>query len=322
MTNKPITDPTLKFQYQQIHQSRPYGRSGIHFLPEMALYFLAAVADNRIELHKPFRILDYGCGRSLALDALGHVLSENLKTLCDLQARDAGIMAMFAAITNSLNKWSTAPNIPPFSNSFIKLHKFDPSIPEHAAFPKVKMDFIVCTDVLEHIPLSSAQNSKQASGHATPLKNTVQRILVLCPNVYFNISCRKAKQILPNGENAHCVQASPRWWQDFLKSCAPKHTPQPVLSRDTTSCAFYYGKITPQLHIMQYALLEKFGAIDLIAQETGPLYYHKRAVQSRYINYWMHTDPGSWNRPSFRNLAATIMRPAPNPLPPKLNYQR
>lgn len=86
--------------------------------------------------------------------------------------------------------------------------RYDPAIPEFSKMPTEKIDLVLCTDVMEHIPEEN-------------LPNVIGAIRDLSPNAYFNISCRSATEILPNGENAHCTVRPPRWWADHLRQTFP-----------------------------------------------------------------------------------------------------
>ena len=68
--------------------------------------------------------------------------------------------------------------------------KYDPSIPEHSTRPKGQFDLVTCTDVMEHIP------EEDITSVLMDIKNCSQ-------NVYFVISTRLAKAVLPDGRNAH-----------------------------------------------------------------------------------------------------------------------
>ena len=85
----------------------------------------------------------------------------------------------------------------------IKCTKYDPAIEQYDTIPNEKFDLLICTDVLEHVPLEN-------------LDNVLSSIKTLSNNCFFAISCRLAGQILPNGENAHCTVYPKEWWKQFL----------------------------------------------------------------------------------------------------------
>ncbi|WP_424975166.1 class I SAM-dependent methyltransferase [Dinoroseobacter sp. S124A] len=82
-------------------------------------------------------------------------------------------------------------------------YRYDPGLPDHAERPEVTADLVICTDVMEHIPLEDVDR-------------VLAEIRSISPHAFFNISCVKAAEILPNGENAHCTVRPARWWATRL----------------------------------------------------------------------------------------------------------
>ena len=82
--------------------------------------------------------------------------------------------------------------------------KYDPAVPEFSTKPEGRFDLVICTDVLEHIPVDS-------------LKDTINDIFNYSDQwVFLSVCCRKAKEILPNGYNAHATIESQKWWRELL----------------------------------------------------------------------------------------------------------
>jgi hypothetical protein len=81
---------------------------------------------------------------------------------------------------------------------------YDPGIVKiaHNNSPK---DFVACIDVLEHIEPEFLEN----------VLDDLQRCML--KSGYFVISCREAKKILANGENAHLIVKSREWWKEKLE---------------------------------------------------------------------------------------------------------
>lgn len=81
----------------------------------------------------------------------------------------------------------------------VKVQEYDPGIPGKDHFPK-PADLVVCTDVLEHIE--------------PPLIDRVLRHIFLLARrgAYFVIATRPARELLPDGRNAHLIIESPAWW--------------------------------------------------------------------------------------------------------------
>ncbi len=89
-----------------------------------------------------------------------------------------------------------------------KAHRYDPAIPEFATLPLRECDAIICTDVMEHIPMED-------------LDNVISEIGSISQLVYFNICTRTAGTVLANGENAHCTVKSAEWWFERLQNTFP-----------------------------------------------------------------------------------------------------
>lgn len=85
-----------------------------------------------------------------------------------------------------------------------KTAKYDPAIPEFSQSPVGKFDLVTNTDVLEHIPENE-------------LDDLISKIASHGPNAFFAIHLAPAKEILSNGENAHCTLKPPEWWEDKIK---------------------------------------------------------------------------------------------------------
>lgn len=87
----------------------------------------------------------------------------------------------------------------------IKVYKYDPAIKEYANLPKNKVDFIICTDVLQHIPVFD-------------LDRVLLEIKKYSNTCFFHIRCTEYKTILPNGKPANCTVYPTEWWEKKLKN--------------------------------------------------------------------------------------------------------
>jgi hypothetical protein len=88
---------------------------------------------------------------------------------------------------------------------------YDPAVPENASFPAGRFDGVICIDVLEHcaeadIPWIVAEIFAAADKF-----------------VFANVASYPAKKDLPSGENAHCTQREPKWWQGLLRRVSARH---------------------------------------------------------------------------------------------------
>lgn len=88
--------------------------------------------------------------------------------------------------------------------SGVKVTRYDPAIPELSTLDHKTYDFLVNIDVLEHIPEEG-------------INEFLAGIKKLSSNCIFIIDTKKAKTILPNGQNAHVTVKQSQWWENKLK---------------------------------------------------------------------------------------------------------
>jgi hypothetical protein len=86
--------------------------------------------------------------------------------------------------------------------------RYDPAIEALSNLSIQSADFVVNTDVLEHIPRSDVDD---VLGHIRSLSD----------KVFFSIATRPARKILPNGENAHCTVLPCEEWLCIIKRHFP-----------------------------------------------------------------------------------------------------
>lgn len=90
------------------------------------------------------------------------------------------------------------------SSGLVVCSKYDPAIESICTKPEDKFDFVINTDVLEHVPKDLLD---EVIGDFKVYSNTA----VVIPHL------GKAAAVLPNGENAHCTILTPDEWSDILK---------------------------------------------------------------------------------------------------------
>lgn len=102
-------------------------------------------------------------------------------------------------------------------------NRYDPAISAISTLPVDSADLLINTDVLEHIP-------KQDLG------GILQHMASISNNAFFNIATRLAREILPNGENAHCTILTADEWLLELR----QHFPNVMLvvEKKGYSCMF------------------------------------------------------------------------------------
>lgn len=88
----------------------------------------------------------------------------------------------------------------------VKVVSYDPGMFGINKLPEGPFDFVICTDVMEHVEPQHVEETldylRNVTTHAT----------------YFIIACSKAKTILPDGRNAHLTIETPQWWHYKLAS--------------------------------------------------------------------------------------------------------
>jgi hypothetical protein len=92
-----------------------------------------------------------------------------------------------------------------------KIACFDPGVPEYSNFPSEKFDGVVSTDVLEHCP------EEDIPWIVGEMFGVAKKF------VFANVASYPAAKTLPNGENAHCTQQPPAWWDKLLREISARY---------------------------------------------------------------------------------------------------
>ena len=89
--------------------------------------------------------------------------------------------------------------------------KYDPAVPEFSNKPKKQYDLVISTDVMEHIPRDGVDY-------------VIEDIFKLAKKfVFVTVACRPAKNILPNGANAHVTVENEDWWEPKFKKFSDQY---------------------------------------------------------------------------------------------------
>jgi hypothetical protein len=88
------------------------------------------------------------------------------------------------------------------------VREFDPGIPGKDMLPTEPADLLVATDVLEHVE-SDKLNATFCNFRKLARKG-----------LFLTIATKPAKDILPDGRNAHILLRTPDWWLGQLKGAA------------------------------------------------------------------------------------------------------
>lgn len=86
-----------------------------------------------------------------------------------------------------------------------RIVKYDPAIPQWKDMPEGTVDLVLCTDVMEHIPM-------------TDIERVFTEIKAKSSRALFTISLRPARAHLPDGRNAHVTLLNAGEWLDWIKS--------------------------------------------------------------------------------------------------------
>jgi hypothetical protein len=90
---------------------------------------------------------------------------------------------------------------------------YDPAVKEFSSKPVGEFDGVICTDVLEHVPIN------ELTGVITDLVMFSRR---WC---FVSVCCRpaKANKTLPSGGNAHVTIRPMEWWDALLRDAFMNH---------------------------------------------------------------------------------------------------
>lgn len=86
----------------------------------------------------------------------------------------------------------------------IPIREYDPAIPGKATRPE-PADFVVCTDVLEHIEPTSLEHVIEELWRLTRKK------------AFITVSNKLDKLVLADGRNPHLIVEDADWWEDRLR---------------------------------------------------------------------------------------------------------
>jgi hypothetical protein len=88
---------------------------------------------------------------------------------------------------------------------------YEPAVPKHAERPEPR-EMCACIDVLEHIEPELLDN----------VLDDLARVTLKIG--FFTVSCVPAAKVLPDGRNAHLIQAPPEWWLPKIMRRFELHT--------------------------------------------------------------------------------------------------
>ena len=143
-------------------------------------------------------------------------------------------------------------------------HRYDPAIPRFSEIPVPSADFMINTDVMEHIP-------------APDLPEVLQHMRSISSCVFFNIATRKASQILPDGQNAHCTVMTAGRWLECIRQVYPES--ELVAEHPGQSCLIITWRSTV---LSVLAGIERLRGVEMQRDEylQGPVHRVRGKVRS------------------------------------------
>lgn len=85
-----------------------------------------------------------------------------------------------------------------------KVYRYDPAIEGLEKKPNEKFDFVICTDVLQHVP----------GDEIDLLLDELRSYSNIC---FFHMKCTDHPTLFPNGEKTNCSVHNKEWWYNKIK---------------------------------------------------------------------------------------------------------
>lgn len=96
-----------------------------------------------------------------------------------------------------------------------RVAKYDPAIPQYKQMPDGHFDLLLCTDVMEHIPM-------------TDVDKIFDEMKTKADKVLFTISMKPARAKLPDGRNAHVTLLTRDEWLRWISASFGRAVPLPM----------------------------------------------------------------------------------------------
>jgi 2-polyprenyl-3-methyl-5-hydroxy-6-metoxy-1,4-benzoquinol methylase len=122
--------------------------------------------------------------------------------------------------------------------------RYDPAIPELITTPETKADLIINTDVLEHIP-------------GPDIDPLLAHIASLGKHAFFSIATSPAKEILPNGQNAHCSVFPGEVWVERIRKFFPEARLLKASRRNSALIITWPSRVTGLIELVDEHFLYK-----------------------------------------------------------------
>jgi hypothetical protein len=94
-------------------------------------------------------------------------------------------------------------------NPDVQVLEYDPGVAGKTSLPQFPVDYVVCTDVMEHVEEEWVPHTLK----------TINWLAI--HGVFFNIDMCESKSFLPDGRNTHITIKPAKWWYDKLNEHMP-----------------------------------------------------------------------------------------------------
>ncbi len=125
----------------------------------------------------------------------------------------------------------------------IEYHRYDPAIPEIAELKVKQADFIINTDVMEHILTADVED-------------VLSTLAGISNCVFFNLATRPAGKVLKNGENAHCTVWSAKKWLQEIRKHFPDANLQTEVHPGSCNILTWKSKVNPLIEALERQRVE------------------------------------------------------------------
>lgn len=92
----------------------------------------------------------------------------------------------------------------------VTVTEYDPGVLGKDVLPMKPVDYVVCTDVMEHVE----------EQYVVDTLRTINWLAI--SGVFFNIDTALSKSYLPDGRNTHITLKPNKWWKDMLDMYIPE----------------------------------------------------------------------------------------------------
>lgn len=158
--------------------------------------------------HKEYAAFDGGGARTLIESILKEMKHRRSVTILDW---GCGTAVQWHKQT-LVNKTQSLMNV--LGEKVQGFYRYDPAYEIYSKKPSSKYDFVICSDVLEHIPNENLEN------FFSEINSYIKKDGV----IFYSISTVSSNNFFLDGENMHVNLKSPEEWYKLLRKYSPSKT--------------------------------------------------------------------------------------------------